>query len=107
MSAAIVNPQPTWIISRGNDLFFFIGSALFGYALIAWASMRPGLPIMFLVLFAFLIDSPHVFSTLTRSLLDGAERTRLRTVWLIGFPLCVAVIAVLATMAGGIVAFVV
>lgn len=107
MSAAIVNTQPTWIISRRDDLFFFIGSALFGYGLIAWASVRPGLPIMFLVLFAFLIDSPHVFSTLTRSLLDSAERTRLRTIWLIGFPLCLAVIAVLATMAGGIVAFIV
>ena len=107
MSAAIAPTHPTWIISRRDDLFFFIGSALFGYALIAWASLRPGLPILFLVVFGFLIDSPHVFSTLTRSLFDGAERTRLRTIWLIGFPLCLAVVAVLASMAGRIGAFVV
>ena len=107
MSTAIFNTQPSWIISRRDDLFFFIGSALFGYALIAWASVRPVIPTLFLVLFAFLIDSPHVFSTLTRSLFDGAERSRLRTIWLIGFPLCVAVIAVLASMAGQVGAFIV
>ena len=107
MSTAIVNPQPSWIISRRDDLLFFIGSALFGYALIAWATWRPGIPILFLVVFGFLIDSPHVFSTLTRSLFDGAERSRLRTIWLIGFPLCLAVIAVLAIMAGRVGAFIV
>jgi hypothetical protein len=105
--SAIIIEQPRWIISRRDDLLFFIGSALFGYALIAWASVRPGLPSMFLVLFAFLLDGPHVFSTLTRSLFDGAERSRLKKAWLIGFPLCLVVIAVLAMTAGNVGAFVV
>ncbi|HZI48956.1 MAG TPA: hypothetical protein VFD75_14270, partial [Pyrinomonadaceae bacterium] len=108
MSASVVNlPASGWIISRRNDLFFFIGSALFGYLLIGLATARNGLPPAFLLLYAFAIDGPHVFSTLTRTLLDGQERSRLRTLWLIGFPACIAGIAVLAIVLGANASFIV
>lgn len=96
-----------WIISRRDDLLFFIGSALFGYALLAIAVVQNGLPAAFLVLYAFAIDGPHVFSTLTRSLLDGTERRKLRRLWLIGFPACISAIAVLALAVGADAAFIV
>jgi hypothetical protein len=108
MSASVVSiPASSWIISRRNDLFFFIGSALFGYLLITLAMAQNGLPPAFLLLYAFAIDGPHVFSTLTRSLLDGKERSRLRTLWLIGFPACVSGIAVLALALGADASFIV
>src|ERR1043165_8941049 len=108
MSASVLNmPASGWIISRRNDLFFFIGSALLGYLLITLAVAQNGLPPAFLLLYAFAIDGPHVFSTLTRSLLDASERSKLRRVWLIGFPTCVATIGALAIAAGTDAAFVV
>lgn len=108
MSASALNlPASGWIISRRNDLFFFIGSALFGYLLIALAVTQNGLPPAFLLLYAFAVDGPHVFSTLTRSLFDASERSKLRRVWLIGFPACVATIGALAIAAGTDAAFVV
>jgi len=108
MSASVLNmPASGWIISRRNDLFFFIGSAFFGYLLIAFAVAQNGLPPAFLLLYAFAIDGPHVFSTLTRSLFDASERSKLRRVWLIGFPTCVATIGALAIAAGTDAAFVV
>ena len=108
MSASVLNlPSSGWIISRRNDLFFFIGSALFGYLLIALAVAQNGLPPAFLLLYAFAIDGPHVFSTLTRSLFDASERSKLRRAWLIGFPACIATIGALAIAAGTDAAFVV
>src|SRR5215510_338080 len=108
MSASVLNiPASGWIISRRNDLFFFIGSALFGYLLIALAVAQNGLPAAFLLLYAFAVDGPHVFSTLTRSLFDTQERSKLRRVWLVGFPACVATIGALAIAAGTDAAFVV
>lgn len=108
MSASVLNiPSSGWIISRRNDLFFFIGSALFGYLLITLAIAQNGLPAVFLLLYAFTIDGPHVFSTLTRSLFDANERSKLRRLWLIGFPACVATIGALAIAAGTDAAFVV
>jgi len=108
MSAPTLNlPAPGWIISRRNDLFFFIGSALFGYLLIAIAVVQNGLPAAFLLLYAFAVDGPHVFSTLTRSLFDASERNKLRRLWLIGFPACVATIVALAFAAGTDAAFVI
>ena len=108
MSASALNlPASGWIISRRNDLFFLIGSALFGYLLIALAVTQNGLPPAFLLLYAFAVDGPHVFSTLTRSLFDAGERSKLRRVWLIGFPACVATIGALAIAAGTDAAFVV
>jgi len=108
MSASVLNiPASGWIISRRNDLFYFIGSALFGYLLIALAVVQNGLPPAFLLLYAFAVDGPHVFSTLTRSLLDANERNKLRRLWLIGFPACIATIGTLAIAAGTDAAFVV
>lgn len=96
-----------WIIDRRQDLTFFIGSALLGYCLVAWAVLSGGLPATFLIVFAFAIDGPHVFSTLTRSLLDSEQRGALRKLWLLGFPACVAGIGVLAIIAGNDAAFIV
>jgi hypothetical protein len=108
MSAPVVNvPSSGWIISRRNDLFFFIGSALFGYLLVAIAVAKNGLPAAFLLLYALTIDGPHVFSTLTRSLFDAKERSKLRRLWIIGLPACIATIGALAIAAGTDAAFVV
>jgi hypothetical protein len=99
-------PSP-WIISPRNDLIFFSGSAILGYALIAAAFMGGGLPGSFLLLYAFAIDGPHVFSTLTRALFDREERFRLRRLWLLVFPLCVLGIFFAAVFLGSDIAFII
>lgn len=78
-SAGIATParQPArWIISRPQDLTWFIGSSLTGYLAIAlmWAGF-PVLPIQIIWLFG--IDGPHVLSTVTRTYFDRAERKKL------------------------------
>lgn len=107
MSAAFVTAPTPWIISKRDDLVFFIGSAVLGYILILISIANGSLPAAFLVLFAFAVDGPHVFSTLTRTLFDADQRGALRKMWLLGFPACVAGIGALAVMAGNDVAFIV
>jgi hypothetical protein len=69
--------------------------------------MNGGLPGSFLVAFFFAIDGPHVFSTLTRAIIDGRERARLRLLWLVGFPICVLTVWLLVRTLGGDGAFIV
>jgi len=78
-----------WIINRRQDLTWFSGSALFGYALIALAIAFGGLPGKLAVGIGFAIDNPHVYSTTIRTVFDNKERARIRWLWLGILPLCV------------------
>jgi hypothetical protein len=65
-----------WIISQREDLTWFIGSALAGYAAVVlmWAGF-PLLPLQ--AVWFFGIDGPHVLATVTRTYADKAERKKL------------------------------
>jgi len=93
MSTATLSPQAglsfpgaapaRWIISRGQDLTWFVGSALTGY--LALGLMAAGVPVLPIMMFwLLLVDGPHVFSTVTRTYCDRAERSRLG--WFLWIP---------------------
>jgi hypothetical protein len=94
-------PRPSfhanWIISRREDLIWFIGSALAGYLAIAllWAGF-PILPIQFI--WFFVIDNPHVLATATRTYFDKEERRKLG--WLLWIPLPLLLIGPAMAFAG-------
>ena len=68
--------RSAWIISRREDLTWFIGSALAGYLAISlmWAGF-PLLPLQ--AVWFFGVDGPHVLATVTRTYFDKAERKKL------------------------------
>ncbi len=71
-----------WIISARDDLFWFIGSVVSSYALFALyvSGILPLVPMV--VLWAILIDAPHVFGTFSRTYFDRTERqNRGRLLW--------------------------
>ncbi len=77
-----------WIISPANDLSWFICSALGGYLTILLFKL--GFPLSpVLIAFIFVIDGPHVWSTLTRTYLDKFERQRRKRHLLMVAPLFV------------------
>ncbi len=86
-----------WIISKREDLTWFIGSALAGYLAIAlmWAGV-PVLPIQFV--WFFVIDSPHVLSTATRTYFDREERRKLG--WFLWIPVPLLLIGPAMAMLG-------
>ena len=87
-SATETNPV-RWIISRGQDLTWFIGSALAGY--LALALMAAGVPIFPIMMFwLLLVDGPHVLSTVTRTYCDKTERAKLGWFLWIPVPLMMA-----------------
>src|SRR5260370_35474614 len=62
-----------WITSKREDLTWFIGSSLVSY--VALGLMAAGFPVLPIQLvWFFLIDGPHVASTVTRTYCDRAER---------------------------------
>ncbi|HTC87769.1 MAG TPA: hypothetical protein VK686_05690 [Bryobacteraceae bacterium] len=72
-----IRPAGTnWIISRRDDLVWFIGPAAISY--LALGLMVAGFPItpIYLTWFLF-VDGPHVMGTITRTYLDKQERKRL------------------------------
>ena len=72
-----------WIISKRDDLFWFIGSGLAGY--VALLALAAGFPLLtaFLV-WNLAIDGPHVFATASRTYFDKQARARLGwKLWLI------------------------
>lgn len=88
MSAAVLNvPSTPWIISRRDDLIWFIGGSLLGYAVLILSATGFLSPIV-LVAWAVMIDGPHVYSTFTRALFDKGERASIGRLWMILFPLC-------------------
>ena len=65
-----------WIISRGDDLIWFVGTALVGY--LALALMSAGVSLALLtVIWLLVVDGPHVTGTVTRTYFDKQERLRL------------------------------
>jgi hypothetical protein len=72
-----------WIISKREDLIWFIGSSLLGY--VALAALVSGLPVATtFLLWMLFIDGPHVFATTSRTYLDKTARGRLGwRLWLI------------------------
>jgi len=65
-----------WIISRREDLIWFVGTALVGY--LALALLSAGVSITLLSSIWILgIDGPHVTGTVTRTYFDKQERRRL------------------------------
>ena len=107
MSSATLSPQTglslasaqpvRWIISREQDLTWFIGSALAGY--LALGLMAAGAPIFPIALFWLLgVDGPHVLSTVTRTYCDKAERARLG--WFLWIPVPLMLVGPLMAWAG-------
>lgn len=95
--ASPTGPPTRWIISRREDLTWFIGSALGGYLALAliWAGV-PILPIQFIWYFA--LDNPHVVATTTRTYFDRAERRKLG--WFLWVPIPLLALGPLAVWAG-------
>ena len=90
----------SWIVGRRDDLLFFSGSAILGYCVLLAAFVLGDLPTRFLVAFAFAIDGPHVYSTLTRAFFDREERKRLRWLWYVALPICLGVCPLLTFFLG-------
>jgi hypothetical protein len=75
-SYAVSTTSPVWIISKRDDLTWFIGSALAGY--VALLALVAGFPILTAVLIWNLaIDGPHVFATASRTYFDKIARQKL------------------------------
>src|SRR5450755_3866914 len=72
-----------WIISRRQDLIWFIGSALISYLALGLMTLGVGVALIQFIWF-FGIDGPHVQSTITRTYFDKAERARLG--WFLWIP---------------------
>jgi hypothetical protein len=69
-------PGTRWIISRRDDLVWFVGTALVGY--LALALMSVGVSLTLLTAIWILgVDGPHVTGTVTRTYFDKQERRRL------------------------------
>jgi hypothetical protein len=107
MSSATLLPQfglpvgehstTRWIISKRQDLTWFIGSSLVAY--LALALLASGFPIFPIQLvWFFLVDGPHVASTVTRTYFDRDERRRLG--WYLWLPLPLLLIGPAMAMAG-------
>ena len=70
--------SPTWIISKRDDLFWFIGSTLTGYLAVALIVIAPetySAPLAFI--WGVLIAGPHFFATATRTYCDSNQRRML------------------------------
>jgi hypothetical protein len=75
-SVGIPSGRTNWIISRRDDLTWFIGPGAISYLVLAL--MAAGFPITPIYLTWFLaIDGPHVMGTVTRTYMDKRERQRL------------------------------
>src|SRR4051812_33171342 len=71
-----------WIISAREDLLWFIGSVASSYALFALYVGRVVPLVPMVVVWAVLIDAPHVFATFSRTYFDREERrSRGRLLW--------------------------
>ncbi|MEP7365273.1 MAG: hypothetical protein ABI972_18625 [Acidobacteriota bacterium] len=79
--------QARWIISRNEDITWFIGSA--GISFLALALMAGGFPVHPLMLvWLLLIDGPHVVATVTRTYFDKQERAKLGALlWWLPLPM--------------------
>src|SRR5205085_9336973 len=65
-----------WIISRKDDLIWFIGSVVASYVFLAanLALVKVGMSVMLVVwVWALGFDGPHVFGTVSRTYADNDE----------------------------------
>src|SRR5256714_15341525 len=68
-----------WIISRKDDLIWFIGSVVASYVFLAanLALAKLGMSVMLIVwVWALGFDGPHVFGTVSRTYADSDERRK-------------------------------
>ncbi len=73
---AAARVRTNWIISRRDDLVWFIGSGAISY--LALGLMAAGFPIQPIYLIWMMgVDGPHVIATVTRTYFDREERKRL------------------------------
>ncbi|HUS11407.1 MAG TPA: hypothetical protein VMZ30_13150 [Pyrinomonadaceae bacterium] len=73
---ALSKPFPAWIISRRDDLTWFIASPAIGY--IALLALMAGFPILTaMLIWNLAIDGPHVFATASRTYFDKTARRKL------------------------------
>ena len=107
MSAATLHPAAgisrsqrlpaKWIISRPQDLIWFIGSALIGYLALGLMALGVAVALIQFIWF-FAVDGPHVQSTITRTYFDKEERARLG--WFLWIPVPLLLAGPLAVWAG-------
>lgn len=97
-SDAVTSPQ--WIISKREDLTWFVGSSLIGY--FALAALFAGFPATtFVLVWGLALNGPHLFTTATRTYFDKSARQRLGwRLWLIVPFLLVGPVMYLAGMFG-------
>lgn len=92
-----ISVSPRWIISKRDDLVWFIGSALTGYlalALVSGADFKPT-PTLLTFVWATLLNGPHFYATATRTYLDAEQRRKLRGVLWLVVPLSIVPIILL------------
>ena len=88
--ASLAGPRQTqWIISKRQDLIWFIGSAVISYLALGAMTLGVGVALIQFIWF-FGIDGPHVQSTITRTYFDTEERARLGWFLWIPVPLLLA-----------------
>lgn len=86
-----------WIISRNQDLIWFIGSAFISYFALGLMALGVGVALIQFIWF-FGVDGPHVQSTITRTYFDKAERARLG--WYLWIPVPLLVLGPAMVWAG-------
>src|SRR5579863_8510274 len=87
---SLAGPRQTqWIISKRQDLIWFIGSVVISYLALGAMTLGVGVALIQFIWF-FGIDGPHVQSTITRTYFDKAERARLGWFLWIPVPLLLA-----------------
>jgi len=76
-------PSSRWLISKREDLTWFIGSSLIGY--LAFFALVGGIPVLpVLIAWSLLIDGPHVLATTSRTYFDRQARQSLSwRLWLV------------------------
>ena len=67
-----------WIIGPRDDLLWFIGPVVLCYLLLSLQIAGFGALASIFLIWTYLFDSPHVFSTFTRTYLDREERRQRR-----------------------------
>src|SRR5512135_2940620 len=108
MSAGVLSPSfatatprrftgTRWIISRRDDLVWFIGTALVGYLALGLLSAGVSLTLLTAV-WLLGVDGPHVCGTVTRTYCDKQERRRLG--WLLWALLPLLLVGPLAVYLG-------
>src|SRR5215510_461329 len=71
-----------WIISAKDDLLWFVGPAILCYLLLSFQIAGLGALATIFIVWTYLFDSPHVFSTFTRTYFDREERRQRRNLLL-------------------------